>query len=67
MQQQQKARGRKPLDPDQKMIQRVVTFDNHTAMKLLRLGDGNVSLGIRRATEVAFNKFTQDREDQELD
>lgn len=67
MQKQEKARGRKPLDPDQKMIQRVVTFDNRTAMKLFRLGDGNVSLGIRRATEVAFDKFIQDREDNELD
>lgn len=67
MQTQEKRRGRKPLNPDQKMIQRVVTFDNQTAMRLFRLGDGNVSLGIRRATEVAFEKFLQDREDNELD
>lgn len=64
---QEKARKRKPADPDMKMIQRVVTFDNHTAMKLFRLGDGNVSLGIRRAAEVAHKEFLLGREARELD
>lgn len=59
MKKQEQRRGRKPVDPDQKMIQRVVTFDNRTAMKLFRLGDGNISLGIRRATELAFERLLQ--------
>ena len=59
MQKQEQRRGRKLVEPDQRMIQRVVTFDNQTAMKLSRLGDGNMSLGIRRATELAFERLLQ--------
>lgn len=67
MRTQEKARGRKPVDPDQKMIQRVVTFDNRTAMRLFKLGEGNVSLGIRRATESAYNQMMSEREENEID
>lgn len=37
----------------QRMNQRVVTIDDSTAFKLIKLGDGNLSKGIRMATEVA--------------
>lgn len=49
-----KRRGRKPVPQEEKMIQRVVTFNNDTYLKLYKMGEGNVSLGIRIATEVAY-------------
>lgn len=49
-------RGRKPIPYEQRMVQRVVTFDDRTAFRLLQIGEGNLSLGIRRAAEVAYEK-----------
>lgn len=47
-------RGRKPVPYEQRMIQRVVTFNDQTAFRLLQIGEGNLSLGIRRAAEIAY-------------
>jgi hypothetical protein len=56
-------RGRKPLPVDQKKTQRMVTFDNVTALRLAKLGNGNISLGIRRAVEIASQHVALDEQD----
>jgi hypothetical protein len=62
MEKEVKQRGRKPMAFEDRMQQRVVTFNEKTAFKLLRIGEGNMSLGIRRATEIAFAQKELDKE-----
>jgi hypothetical protein len=57
MENKTKKRGRKPIAADERMSQRVVTFNDQTAYKLSRLGEGNLSLGVRRAAEIAYEKM----------
>lgn len=52
-----KKRGRKPLTPGEPMKRKVVTMDEMTLRKLRVLGDGNISQGVRRAAEVAFDRY----------
>lgn len=56
MKTEQLKRGRKPIPYEQRMVQRVVTFNDQTAFRLLQIGEGNLSLGIRRAAEIAYEK-----------
>jgi hypothetical protein len=67
MEQTKQKRGRKPIPYEQRMVQRVVTFNDQTAFRLLQIGEGNLSLGIRRAAEIAHKEFVLDREARELD
>lgn len=53
---EKKKRGRPPMDGSMRMSQRVVTLDDKTSFKLIKLGDGNLSKGIRIAAEIAYEK-----------
>ncbi len=50
-------RGRKPLLAGQAMSRHVVSIDEMTLRKLKVLGDGNLSLAVRVAAQVAFDRY----------
>lgn len=56
----EKKRGRKPINPGQPMERKVVTLDEMTTRKLKVLGNGNISAGVRRAVEVAFDRYQKE-------
>lgn len=55
-----KKRGRKALVPGEQQHRRSVTFDDMTLRRLAVLGGGNISRGVRLATQVAWDKYQRD-------
>lgn len=56
-----KSAGRKPEVPGEPMVHKTVTLTAITLRKLLVLGDGNLSKGVRAAAEVAFDRYQRGR------
>lgn len=49
--------GRKPENPGEAMTHKTITLDSMSLRKLLVLGDGEVSRGVRVAAEIAFDRY----------
>lgn len=52
-----KKRGRKPIIVGEVMKRTVVSLDEMTIRKLKVLGENNISRGVRRATDTAYERF----------
>jgi hypothetical protein len=50
-------RGRKPMIDAEAMARIGLTLDKMTLRKLRVLGDGNVSAGVRKAADVAYDAY----------
>lgn len=53
--------GRKTEVPGEVMERRTVMLDDTTRRKLIVLGDGNLSRGIRRAAGVAYERYQRQK------
>lgn len=52
-----KRAGRKSEVPGEKVEKKTVTLHPMTQRKLRVIGDGNLSRGIRRAADIAYDKY----------
>lgn len=52
-----KKRGPKPVVPGEVLKREIATIDSLTKRKLIVLGGGNFSKGVRVAAEVAFDRY----------
>lgn len=50
-------RGPKSIHPGEPMKKQAVAVDSMTLRKLKVLGDGNISAGVRKAADVAYNAY----------
>lgn len=49
--------GRPRNNPEEAMTTTAITVDSMTLRKLAVLGEGNVSEGVRRAADVAYDRY----------
>lgn len=66
MKNEPKKRGRKPLNPGEPMARQIVTLDALSLRKLKVIGEGNLSLGVRRAADVAYDRYQRTPDNQPL-